>query len=191
MTRRDRIEVLLFVALVAAGATLRIVLRDLPNFAPVAALALFAGYFFRSRMVAIAVPLSVMFISDWVIGGYGWQMMALVYGMLIFPVALRSPLRRYLAMRPNDSLAKPVLGLLTCSLGASLAFFLVTNFGSWLWFETYQPGWGGLLQSYFTALPFFRFTLMGDFVFGTVLFSSYALGVQFGWHSEPSTSAAA
>ena len=42
--RSTRNEVIAFVVLVAFGVVLRLYLRDLPNFAPVAGLALFAGY---------------------------------------------------------------------------------------------------------------------------------------------------
>lgn len=184
-SRRTRREIVSFLVLVSVGAALRVALADLPNFAPVAALALFSGYFFRSRLVAMAVPLSVMAVSDLVIGGYAWQMMMLVYGMLAFPVALRSPLRRYLALRPERPIVGPVLGLVTCSLGAALAFFLVTNFGAWIWFDTYQPGWAGLWQSYVAAVPFFRYTLLGDLLFGTMLFGSYAVIVHAGWIPDP------
>ena len=186
MSKRDLAEAGVFVTLLAAGAAVRILLRDLPNVAPVAALALFAGYFFRSRLVASAVPVGVMIVSDWVIGAYAWQMMLLVYAMLVFPVAFRSPLRRYLAIRADNAAMRSVLGLATCSLGASVAFFLVTNFGSWIWFELYQPGWGGLLQCYVAALPFFRYTLLSDFCFGCLFFGGYALATRFGWAEDVS-----
>ena len=58
-------EAVAFMALVASGVALRVTFHDLPNFAPVAAMALFAGYYFRSRIVALCVPLLVMTISDW------------------------------------------------------------------------------------------------------------------------------
>ena len=46
--------------LITAGVALRLVFRDVPNFAPVAALALFAGYYFRNAGWALLVPLSVV-----------------------------------------------------------------------------------------------------------------------------------
>ena len=58
MKRQTTIEIVTFVALVATCASLRVALRDVPNFAPVAAVALFAGYFFRSAVLALCVPLS-------------------------------------------------------------------------------------------------------------------------------------
>jgi len=85
MNRRDKVELAVFGGLVLAGSLTRLLLTDLPNFAPVAAMALFAGYFFRSRRVALLVPVAVMGISDLFIGSYDWQMMALVYGALMLP----------------------------------------------------------------------------------------------------------
>lgn len=174
--RRGVNDLLVFTAMVAAGAGVRLVCRDLPNFAPVAALALFAGYYFRSALLAISVPLAVMAISDWFLGGYGWYMMALVYGMLAFPVLLRGWLRRTFRFdRPGVAgQMVPLAGLVGCSLLSSLLFFVVTNFGVWLWFGAYEPGFAGLAHCYAAAVPFFRHTLTGDLVFSVVLFGSYA-----------------
>lgn len=96
MQRKAWIETAVFAGLVLAAAAARITFRELPNFAPIAAMSLFAGYYFRSPLVAIAVPLAAMLLSDMVLGGYEWQMMLVVYGMLVLPVAFRGPLRRWL-----------------------------------------------------------------------------------------------
>ena len=176
--KRNRRDIVVFMLLVAAGAGLRLICRDLPNFAPVAALALFAGFFFRDAKLAVAVPLLVMGISDLFIGSYGWQMMAIVYGMLMLPAACGGPLRSLLA-RNKRSLWKPAAAVLSCSLGASLAFFLVTNFGAWVWFNSYPKTWSGLMTCYAAALPFFRYTLGGDLFFAVVLFGSYACATQW------------
>ena len=122
----------------------------------------------------------VMALSDLVIGGYTWQMMLLVYAMLALPVALRSFLRRQLTLTGDQPKWKPVAGLLGCSLGASLAFFLVTNFGSWLWFGMYENSLAGLLACYTAAVPFFRYTLAGDLVFACLLFGGYARRAELG-----------
>ena len=176
MKRQTVIETLVFLALVITGAGLRIGLRDLPNFAPVAALALFSGYFFRFRSVAIAAPLFVMAASDAFIGAYDWRMMALVYGCLVLPVFFRGPLRRYLSVEDRRvSTWKATAGLVTCSLTMSLLFFLTTNFGSWLCFDSYPQSLVGLIQCYVAALPFFRYTLGGDLVFACLLFGAYGL----------------
>ena len=180
-----------FVVLVGAGVALRLAFRDLPNFAPVAALALFAGYFFRSALLALCVPLSVMALSDWFLGGYNWYMMALVYGMLAMPVALRGLLRRSLAMQPGcgREAFTSAAGLVGCGLGSSLLFFLVTNFGVWMWFGTYESSWSGLAHCYAAALPFFRYTITGDLFFSVVLFGSYALSMSLAATRIPAVNA--
>lgn len=183
MKRQTLAEALALIALIAFGAQVRIYFQDLPNFAPVAALALFSGYFFRSWTMALCVPLGVMAISDAFIGAYDWRMMVLVYSMLAMPVALRGPLRKYLNIGQGNlgRATGAVAGLVACSLLTSLVFFFTTNFGSWLWFDMYQHNGAGLVTCYVQALPFFRFTLAGDLVFALALFGSYGLATQLGW----------
>lgn len=53
MKRETIKEVLFFVLLVACASQLRVVLQYHQNIAPVAAVALFAGYFFRSWRLAL------------------------------------------------------------------------------------------------------------------------------------------
>lgn len=173
--RSTRNEIIAFVVLVAFGVVLRLYLRDLPNFAPVAGLALFAGYFFRSRIMAIAVPLSVMLISDYFIGGYSLLIMVVVYSMLVLPVAARGWLRRNFQLGDSSMAAnaRSVAALTASALASSVMFFLVTNFA--VWCSWYERSLSGFAECYLLALPFFRFTLAGDLVFAVTLFSGYAV----------------
>ena len=185
------IELLVLAALIALGAGVRIVLGPhLPNFAPVAAISLFAGYFFYRSWLALLAPWATMLISDSVLGGYEWQMMAIVYAMLMLPIAFSWGLRRVLKIdrnRPASSLVVNVAALVGCSLFSSVLFFLATNF-AWLpWSTMYSHDLAGLIRCYEQGLPFFRSTLYGDLFFGTVLFGSYALAVVAGWEAAPET----
>lgn len=179
MNRRDKVELAVFGGLVAAGALVRVSLTDLPNFAPVAAIALFAGYFFRSRAMALFVPLAVMGISDFFIGSYDWQMMALVYGALMLPVFARGMLRRWFSLDEGASALRASAGLLASSLGASISFFAISNFGAWLWYGTYEHTVAGMMHCYVQAIPFFRYTLAGDLFFAVALFGGYAVAMSF------------
>lgn len=186
MKRRAQTEIVIFILLVAAGVAVRLLCQDLPNFAPVAALALFSGFFFRRRTVALLVPLSVMAISDPFIGGYNLWLTAIVYAALAAPVAARDILRRYLRIergRPAAT-AVAVAGLLGCGIGSSLLFFLVSNAGHWMMYDMYEHTFGGLVQCYIMALPFFRFTLVGDVLFAALLFGSYTLAVTLGYETQ-------
>ena len=171
------LETAVFVTLIWAGVALRWYFQYLPNFAPVAALALFSGYFFRHWLVALAVPILVMLISDTKIGGYHPAMMVCVYTMLALPVAARSMLRGRLrnAGQGWRRTVAALAGLIGCALVASLAFFFVTNFATWMFGQVYAHTWSGLVHCYVQALPFLRYTLTGDLVFATVLFGGHAL----------------
>lgn len=179
MKSDTKVRLIIFSGLVAVGALSRIFFHELPNFAPIAAMALFSGYFFRSAKVAVLVPLLAMSLSDLVIGSYDWRVMAVVYGALALPVAFREPLRKYLAIERGSasSAAVGVGGLLVCSLASSLFFFFATNFACWWTGSMYEPTWQGLVLSYQQGLPFFRYTLTGDLLFGAVLFSTYAAAI--------------
>lgn len=180
--RGTLIELLMFVLLVTTGVTLRLYFQDIPNFAPVAAMALFAGYFFRSSLLALCVPMSVMTISDAWIGGYHPVVMITVYAMLALPVAMRGLLRRRLPLHSTSgrsSRIAAVAGLSACSLCSSVLFFVVTNFATWVFFGGYERSLSGLVNCYVQAIPFFRYTLMGDMLFATVLFGGYALALRF------------
>ena len=185
MKRESVIRLAVFALLIAAGALSRICFRELPNFAPIAAMALFSGYFFRSAKVAVLVPLLAMVLSDLVIGGYEWQMMLIVYGALTLPVAFRGMLRKHLRIERGSlsSTAAALFGLLTCSLASSLFFFLATNFAWWPW-SMYEHNLAGLIHCYQQGIPFFRNTLAGDLFFGSALFGSYAAAINLGWAKE-------
>jgi hypothetical protein len=175
------VELLVLASLIALGAGVRIWLGPhFPNFAPVAAISLFAGYFFHRTWLAVLAPWATMLISDSVLGGYEWQMMAVVYGMLTLPLVWSWWLRRVLKIesgRAAAGLLGSVIALVGCSLISSILFFLATNF-AWLpWSTMYSHDLAGLIHCYEQGLPFFRSTLCGDLFFGCALFGSYALAV--------------
>ncbi|MFM7846743.1 MAG: DUF6580 family putative transport protein [Planctomycetota bacterium] len=165
-----------WVTLVAVGVAGRLALVDLPNVAPVAALAMLAGFLGAGRPVwAVSVPLATMALSDLVIGGYGLAMMLVVYGALAAPAALGIGLRRAGRLTNNSSVWGDGAGVVGASLLSSLFFFVVTNFAVWLGSSTYAASWQGLAHCYTRAIPFFRYTLTGDLVFGSLLFGCYAV----------------
>lgn len=164
-----------FGILVTLGVVGRIACDTLPNVAPVAAIALLAGYLFRSGILAAMVPLTVMAISDYFIGRSEWTTQVAVYGMLVVPVFARGYLRRRLRFTESPvscALRNASVGVAPALLSA-VAFFVVTNFACWL--AWYPPTWEGLARCYLLALPMFRGTLIGDLSFTVALFGGYTL----------------
>ncbi len=135
-----------------------------PNFTPVAACALLAGCVFRSRVIALFVPIVAMGISDLLLGSYDWRIMAVVYASLAFPVLLRN------LLSDGRAIAWVPLG----SLLSSAVFFLATNFAVWYFGGWYSADWGGLLRCYAAAIPFLKYTVMGDLAWSGALFAGLA-----------------
>jgi hypothetical protein len=179
--RKVHLEIGVFFLLAAAGIALRMCFQFLPNFAPVAALALFAGYYFRSRWAAAALPISVMIVTDLMIGGYEPAVMAAVYLALAAPALWGGFLRRLSFDRADrtrgawSGAAMATAAVATSSLAASVFFFLASNFAHWVFTDMYPKTVVGLIHCYSAALPFFRYTLTGDLAFASVLFGGYAL----------------
>ncbi len=131
------------------------------NFAPVAAVALFAGALLPRRWAPI-VPITAMILSDLVIGlhpliFYTWGSFAVI------ALASSKWLTNATIMRVGLS-----------SMAASVFFYLVTNFGVWAEGTMYTMNFNGLVHCYVNALPFFRGTLTGDLFYSGVLFGAYA-----------------
>ena len=176
-------------AMIATGVMVRLALHEeIPNFAPVAGLALFAGYFFRDRVLGAMVPVGIMFISNLVIGGYELVVMLAVYGCLVVPALAGPWMRSWLPLEkpgiaPAATSAAAVLG--GAALG-SILFFVVTNLAVWAVGHgeeapMYTADLAGLTRCYEMALPFFRYTLAGDLCFAGLLFGSYGAALQLGF----------
>ncbi|MEX2559432.1 MAG: DUF6580 family putative transport protein [Pirellulales bacterium] len=165
----------LLVGLCVAGR----LLPHWPNFTPVAAVALFAGYWYRRRAVALAVPLVALLLSDAIIGLYDVRTMVVVYAALAMGVYLR----------PLLGGRRLILRAAGCSVLCSLAFFLATNGAVWMFGSMYPHTAGGLAACYLAGLPFFKYTLYGNAVWTGVLFGTYAAATQrtsaTAWRSRP------
>ncbi len=165
-------EIAVFAFLVAAGVTGRLACVEIPNFQPTAAVALFAGFYFASRRLAVGVPLGVMAISNlWLDPYQSWAQLIIVYGAFLCPVWLG----RRLLRGPRVGLPAAVRWGV-CLAAPSLLFFLTTNFGVWLFSGMYPPTAAGLGACYALAIPFYGYSLAGDLVFGPLLFGAYQLG---------------
>jgi len=181
-----KMELFVLVSLIGGGAWMRVMLTDFPNVAPVAACTLWATVYFRRATWALAVPLLTMAISDVFIGSYHGGQMAVVYVMLALPVACRKFLQRNCSLNGRTEVVAPLMKFVGCAAVASILFFVVTNFAHWCFYDMYPRTMPGLVQCYVGALPFFRYTLTGDFVFAASLFSSYAAAHHLSRVADPS-----
>lgn len=144
-----------------------------PNFTPIAAVGLFAGYFFVRGAVALLVPLTALVISNFCLESYGsWLMMATVYGsFLVAPLLGR-------ALRANRSMVKVVVAVVL----PAVVFYLTTNLAQWIVDgqyarSMYSRDWSGLAACYSAGIPFFRWMFEGDLFFSAILFGAYSLAI--------------
>lgn len=163
--------------LLAAAVIYRVVLGVsgpdhswLPNFAPVAAIALCGPCLFPRRH-ALVLPVAILLVSDLVLNRH--HGVALVTGeMLARYGVLLGIAAAGLRLARDPRLAT----LLPAGLVGSVAFFLVTNTASWLGSPGYPGTLAGWCQALTVGLPgypptwvFLRNSLAGD-AFFTVLF---------------------
>lgn len=149
--------------LILIGAILRI-LPHPPNFAPIAAIALFGGSYI-SRRWALTLPVLSMLLSDIFIGFYEPLLMASVYGSFVLCGVLGLWLRKH----------KRWYAVSGISILGSVLFFLVTNFAVWAFTPWYPKTPLGITQCYIMALPFFRNSLLGNLFYTIVLFGAYEI----------------
>ena len=157
--------VALSLTVLGAGARL---LPHPPNFAPVGGTSLFAG----ARLPvwqAYLVPIALMAITDPIVASFYHVAAFSRFSVFVYVSFLVSV---WLGRRLRGTQSVSRIGAVTVL--NSIQFFLVTNFGSWLWFQAYPHTLSGLASCYVAAIPFFGWTLAGDLFYTAVLFGLYA-----------------
>jgi hypothetical protein len=167
--------VIVFVLIVLAAASR--LLPHPPNFAPVAAIGLYAGAY-TSRRAGLIVPFAALLLSDLVIGFYHPVSMGMNY--LAFAACLALGAGWLSGGRSIPRVAGAVVA-------SSVAFFAISNFG--MWASGYYPRtWAGLVECYTAALPFFRNTFASDAIYSAALFGGHALLAR--WFGRPAAETA-
>src|SRR5205085_6883173 len=131
---------------IAAAAALRLVPHP-PNFTPIGAMAVFSGAYLGRRWLAFVAPLAALLLSDLVLGFYHGQATVYFSVALIVMIGMAA-LRRRSAVR---------VGLY--AIASSVLFFVITNFGMWLFSGFYPRTMAGLEACYIAAIPFFQNTV--------------------------------
>jgi hypothetical protein len=171
-----RYSIILAIILLAAFVRL---LPHPHNFTPLGAMALFGGAFFGRKALAFLAPLITLWISDIVLNNFILKPQFPQYypeGFIWF-----NSISIYLAFLMITALGWLTLKkvrvprLIGASLGASVLFFLVTNFAVWQGSSVYPQNAEGLVACYIAGIPFFWNTLLGDLTYTAVMFGAFAL----------------
>lgn len=144
------------------------------NFTPLGAIALFGAAYFTEKRWALVIPLLAFWMSDLLLNnityaayydGFTWFTSGMLY--TYGSIAMIVVLGYYI-------LKKITFGrVLGGALGASVIFFIVSNFGVWVSSSMYPLTLEGLITCYTAAIPFFHYTIAGNVVYSAVLFGSY------------------
>ncbi|MDR2511175.1 MAG: hypothetical protein LBC89_01670 [Bacteroidales bacterium] len=156
---------LLAATLLIFGAAARF-FTPLPNFTPIAAIALFGGTYFNKKKLALLLPLLILAVTDAIIGIYAPVTMAAVYLSFIFTGIIGIVLSKKITK----------INVIGATLLSSVTFFLVTNFAAWIsGFCGYPMTFSGLIYCYEMGLPFFRNDLLATLLYSGILFGTFEL----------------
>ena len=165
----------LTVVLLILIASFSRIIPHMPNFTPIGAMALFGGAYFKNKYHAFLIPILSLWISDlvinnfilsyyneftWFYSGFLWQYSAFIIIILIGYYSL------------NKLNFKNIL---FSSLGSSLIFFVVTNFGVWISGSMHPLDLNGFITCYVLALPFYKGTLLGFLFYSSFLFGVFEM----------------
>jgi hypothetical protein len=163
-------SLLLVIGLILVAALSRL-LPHPSNFVPVGAMALFGAAALPKRWLAVIVPVLAFYLSDLVLNntlyaayfeGFYWGISLWTIGAIILMVLLGMGLLRNLKFS--------WLRVGGAAMGATMVFFLVTNFGVWAGGMLYPKTGAGLLAAYAAGLPFLINSLLANLVFSGLLF---------------------
>lgn len=145
-----------------------------PNMTPVMAMALFAGAFFTTWQSAVLVPLLGLAVSDLVLGVHSQILpVYLSFGLAVGIgrwVGNRSK-QRDQGREAGGCWKRLPVGVLF----SSGVFFLISNFFVWAFDGMYPLTSAGLVECYVMAIPFFHADLIGNLIFSTVFFGTWAV----------------
>lgn len=153
---------LLIVAMILFAGVIRIIPHPW-NLAPVGAMALFSGAVIRNRVMAFAIPLLALLAGDLFIGFH--ILMPVVYASFLLSILIGWWLR--------ERRTAPRIG--GAVLFGAVQFFVITNFGVWMFLNSYPRTFSGLVACYVAGLPYFWNTLAGDTFFSAALFGAWYL----------------
>ena len=150
---------LIIAAIIIFAAFTRIMPHP-PNFTPIIAMGLFGGAYLKDKMWALLLPVVAMLLADIFIGFHAT--MIWVYGSLIIITTIGFLLKRGVTLQ-NGAIA---------TIGGSLLFFLITNFGVWA-SGSYGYTLNGFISCYLLAIPFFGYSLISTLIFSVIIETIY------------------
>ena len=172
--RPTTLLLLIFILLVAGIRTYLSMDKNMfgvSNFSPIGAMALFSGAYFDKRWKAFLFPTLALLISDALLQFtvfktntflyHGWYY---VYAAFVLMVVVGRLLQ---AIEPLD--------VFLAAIAATAIHWLVTDFGVWLYSQTFAQTAAGYLDCLMVAIPFEWRFFTGTLVYSAILFGVFEL----------------
>jgi len=167
------IRTVVLILIVLAATAMRLVSFKFPllsNFTPVGAIALFGGAYFNPKWKAYIVVLLSLFLSDivinylytskWVLLYSGSLYLYLCFAIMVFVGSLINKVN--------------VLSVFLASFASVAIHWLIMDL-PWLYGTMYPHTLAGYGASLVAALPFEKNMILGDIIFGAILFGGFEL----------------
>jgi hypothetical protein len=154
-------------------------LSPVANFTPLGAMALFGGCYYNDKWKAYFVPLLTLWLTDIILNRFiffhewvfFYDRFFWVYTSFVLMVLIGSYIKRV-----------SIKNVIIAAVAGALIHWIVSDFGVWLGGGTnittglpYTRNWQGFWKCLYLALPFMRNLLIGNLVFGAVLFGCFEL----------------
>lgn len=162
----------LFVAGMVLFVALSRLLPHIPNFTPIAAIALFGGAWFVNKRAAYLLTFAVLLFSDVLVNTflYGDTNFIAYFSMpYIWAVYLCFGITVWMGTNLKEKMN--LKQVVFYSVSSSLMFWLITNFACWPGNPLYTQDFSGLMQCYVAAIPFMG-NVVGDLFYNLLLFGT-------------------
>lgn len=166
---------LLVAGIILAAALSRLFPHPM-NFAPLGAISLFGAAYIKDKRFAMLLPMAAYYLSDLVINNViyasyyqSFTLFTPGYIWVYCSIAAIVLLGMFLLKKVN------FVRTIGASIGASVLFFVISNFGVWLSDPDYPLTAAGFVLCYEMAIPFFKNTFLGDLTYVAVMFGTFEL----------------
>jgi hypothetical protein len=153
-------------------------LPHIPNFTPVAAIALFGGAFLGKRKSAFLITFAALLFSDLLVNSILYNDNNFVNYFTqpyVWAVYFSFGITVLMGILMQKSVNIKNVAML--SVSSSLLFWIITNFACWPNNPLYTQDMNGLLNCYLAAIPFLG-NIVGDLFYNTLLFGSLFLAAK-------------
>lgn len=168
----------LFVIAALVFVALSRLLPHIPNFTPVAAIALFGGAFLTNKRAAFLITFAALLVSDLLVNSILYNdnnYINYASQPFVWAVFVSFGITVWMGISMQNKVS--VKNIALYSVLSSLMFWVITNFACWPANPLYTQDFSGLMNCYIAAIPFLG-NIVGDLFYNTLLFGSMFLAAK-------------